>query len=152
MKEIINKIIQDLGDDKPIKGILLKAQIVASKLGNNDFEMWIRNEQNGYPDAKNLPDYRILNAIVKANVSQPFVGMYQNIIIPQGIFDNAIINDCMSHVCIVHSLNEIENIGSSQKTGNVSINSPSMAYTEVNKYVSGNVEKVWQEFSVSSLV
>lgn len=152
MKEIINKIIQDLGDDKPIKGILLKAQIVASKLGNNDFEMWIRNEQNGYPDAENLPDYRILNAIVKANVSQPFVGMYQNIIIPQGIFDNAIINDCMSHVCIVHSLNEIENIGSSQKTGNVSINSPSMAYTEVNKYVSGNVEKVWQEFSVSSLV
>lgn len=79
MKEIINKIIQDLGDDKPIKGILLKAQIVASKLGNNDFEMWIRNEQNGYPDAENLPDYRILNAIVKANVSQPFVGMYQNI-------------------------------------------------------------------------
>ena len=73
MKEIINKIIQDLGDDKPIKGILLKAQIFASKLGNNDFEMWIRNEQNGYPDAKNLPDYRILNAIVKANVSQPFV-------------------------------------------------------------------------------
>ena len=58
MKEIINKIIQDLGDDKPIKGILLKAQIVASKLGNNDFEMWIRNEQNGYPDAKNLPDLR----------------------------------------------------------------------------------------------
>lgn len=51
MKELIDKIIQDLGEDKPIRGILLKAQIVASKLGNKEFEDWIRNEQNGYPDA-----------------------------------------------------------------------------------------------------
>lgn len=34
MKELINKIIQDLGDEKPISGILLKSQIVASELGN----------------------------------------------------------------------------------------------------------------------
>lgn len=38
IKDIIDKIIQDLGDDKPIKGILLKAQIVASQLNNKEFE------------------------------------------------------------------------------------------------------------------
>lgn len=37
MKELINKIIQDLGDEKPISGILLKSQIVASELGNQEF-------------------------------------------------------------------------------------------------------------------
>ena len=56
IKDIIDKIIQDLGDDKPIKGILLKAQIVASQLNNKEFEEWIKSEQNGYSDAKNLPD------------------------------------------------------------------------------------------------
>ncbi len=47
IKDIIDKIIQDLGDDKPIKGILLKAQIVASQLNNKEFEEWIKSEQNG---------------------------------------------------------------------------------------------------------
>lgn len=73
IKDIIDKIIQDLGDDKPIKGILLKAQIVASQLNNKEFEEWIKSEQNGYSDAKNLPDYRVLGAIVKANVFQPYI-------------------------------------------------------------------------------
>ena len=127
-KDIINKIIQDLGDDKPIKGILLKAQIVASQLNNKEFEEWIKSEQNGYSDAKNLPDYRVLGAIVKANV-----------------------NDCMSHAHIINSLSEIENICSSNKNGHVSINSPVIAYPEVGKHVRGNVEKVWQEIPVSSL-
>ena len=31
LKKLIEKIIQDLGDDKPINSILLKAQIVAAK-------------------------------------------------------------------------------------------------------------------------
>ena len=45
MKELINKIIQDLGDEKPISGILLKSQIVASELGNQEFSNWIFHEQ-----------------------------------------------------------------------------------------------------------
>lgn len=133
IKDIINKIIQDLGDDKPIKGILLKAQIVASQLNNKEFEEWIKSEQNGYSDAKNLPDYRVLGAIVKANISQPYIGLYQNCTIPFGIFEDDIINDCMSHARILNSLSEIENICSSNKNGHVSINSPVFVYHEVEK-------------------
>ena len=95
IKDIIDKIIQDLGDDKPIKGILLKTQIVASQLNNKEFEEWIKSEQNGYSDAKNLPDYRVLGAIVKANVFQPYIGLYQNCTIPPGIFENEIIKICL---------------------------------------------------------
>lgn len=67
MKEFINKIIQDLGDEKPISGILLKSQIVASELGNQEFSNWIFHEQNGYTDVKSLPDYRKLGAIAKVD-------------------------------------------------------------------------------------
>lgn len=115
MKVMIDKIIQDLGDDKAIKGILLKTQIVASLLGNNDFEIWIKNEQNGYPNAESIPNYRILNAIVKVDILRPFVGIYQNVTIPQGVFGEDVINDCMTHVRIIQSLSEIENICSSKK-------------------------------------
>lgn len=152
MKGTINEIIQDLGADKPIKGTLLKAQIVASKLDNKDFEMWIKNEQNGYPDATNLPDYRILNAIVKVDISYPYVGLYQDFTLPTGIFENDIINDCMSHVRIIQSLTEIENIYNNKKSGNLSVNSPAIAYAEVGKFIHGHVERVWQEFSISSLI
>lgn len=141
-----------MGEDKPIKGILLKAQIVASKLNNNDFKTWIENEQNGYPDASNLPDYRVLNAIVKADLSIPFSGYVRNYTIPAGIYDDPIIEECICKVRITHSLQEIETIYENKKGGNVSTNLPAMAYTEVNKYVSGNVEQLKQEFSVASLI
>ena len=152
MKNLVDRIIQDLGEDKPIKGILLKAQIVASKLNNNDFKTWIENEQNGYPDASNLPDYRVLNAIVKADLSIPFSGYVRNYTIPAGIYDDPIIEECICKVRITHSLQEIETIYENKKGGNVSTNLPAMAYTEVNEYVSGNVEQLKQEFSVASLI
>ena len=152
MKNLVDRIIQDLGEDKPIKGILLKAQIVASKLNNNDFKTWIENEQKGYPDASNLPDYRVLNAIVKADLSIPFSGYVRNYTIPAGIYDDPIIEECICKVRITHSLQEIETIYENKKGGNVSTNLPAMAYTEVNKYVSGNVEQLKQEFSVASLI
>lgn len=63
MKDLINKIIQNLGEAKLIKTILLKAQIIAAKLNNREFEEWIHNEQNGYPTAENIPKYRKLNAM-----------------------------------------------------------------------------------------
>ena len=152
MKNLVDRIIQDLGEDKPIKGILLKAQIVASKLNNNDFKTWIENEQNGYPDASNLPDYTVLNAIVKADLSIPFSGYVRNYTIPAGNYDDPIIEECICKVRITHSLQEIETIYENKKGGNVSTNLPAMAYTEVNKYVSGNVEQLKQEFSVASLI
>lgn len=152
MKDLVDKIIQDLGDNKPIKGILLKAQIVASKLNNGDFSTWIAHEQNGYPDVENIPDYRVLNATVKADLSIPYSGYVSNYTIPAGIYDDPVIEGCMCKVRIKNSLSEIETIYENKKSGNVSTNLPAMAYAEVNKYVSGNVERLKQEFPVSSLI
>lgn len=151
MKELINKIIQDLGEEKSIKTILLKSQIIASKLNNKDFEEWIHNEQNGYPTTESIPKYRRLNATVKADISIPFHGIYKNYTIPNGIFPDQFINDCMYHVDIVQSLSEIENLFDNKDGGMLSVDCPAIAYNEVSKYVRGNVERVWQEFSRASL-
>lgn len=152
MDELINEIIKGLGADKPIKGILLKSQIVASELGNTVFSKWISNEQNGYPNAKNLPEYRILGAIVKADVFIPYKGYVKNQTIPVGIFGNKVINECMGQARIVHSLSEIENMCNQKDNGAMFSNPlPAMAYIEVNKHISGEAQRVWQEFPVASL-
>ena len=151
MEELINEIIKGLGSDKPINSILLKSQIVASELGNANFSKWIANEQNGYPDAKNLPEYRILGAIVKADIFVPYMGYVNNQTIPAGIFDHKVINECMGRVRVVHSLSEIENICSQkEKSDMLSHPLPAMAYPEVNKCIRGEAQRVWQEFPVSS--
>lgn len=151
LKKLIETIIQDLGDDKPVKGILLKAQIVAAKLGNENFATWIKNEQNGYPNPMNLPDYRILNTIIKADVAQPLGIVCNNCTIPHGIFENEQLNDLLTQARIWQSLFEIENMCNIKQSGNFSINCPIFVYSEVNKHVRGKVQNVRQEFPVSSL-
>lgn len=152
MEELITEIIKDLGSGKPINGILLKSQIIASELNNSTFSDWISNEQNGYPNAENLPQYRVLAAIVKADVFVPYWGCVNNQTIPAGIFDHQLINDCMEHARIINSLTEIESICVQNKDGGMlSYPLPAMAYPEVNKCINGNAQRVWQEFPVSSL-
>lgn len=151
MKGLIDKIIADLGDDKPIKGILLKAQIVASKLGNADFQEWISNEQNGYPSAKNTPSYRVLGAMVKADISLP-QGFVHNYTIPTGVFKEDFINESMSSTRVTQSLSEIERLCEGNESVNLAVNCPAIVYPEVAKHVNGNVERVWKEVSGASFL
>jgi len=46
-------------DDKAkTKTLLLKAQILAARIGHQEFEQWLRHEVDGYPDDAALPNYR----------------------------------------------------------------------------------------------
>lgn len=148
MKKLIDSIIQDLGDDKPIKGILLKAQIIAHKLGNQTFKDWIYNEQNGYPDYDNLPKYRVVKASLKADIFQPYVKTVKNFPIPYGILDEKY-DDYVYNVKLTESLFKIENL-CSRANSVLSIECPTVLYQEVNQHINGNIERLWQECSKSS--
>lgn len=152
MKSLIDKIIEDLGNDKPIKGILLRSQILASKLGNDEFSSWISNEQNGYPNAKNIPSYRVLDAFIKADIFLPYKGLLQNYTIPRGIFEEEYINESMSSVRVTQSLSEIERLCKGNENKNIMVSCPALVYPEVNKYVNGCVERVWRELPGSSFL
>lgn len=152
-QELINQIINDLGSNKSVKSILLKCQIIAFDLDNKKFSDWIVNEQNGYPNAENLPEYRVLAAIVKADVFVPYMGCINNMTIPAGIFEHDVINDCMGHVRITQSISEIEDLCNSKSDNSMlSFPMPAFAYTEVDKYVRGSVQRLWQEFPKTSLM
>jgi len=61
MNEIIESIQKDiLNHEIPISVILLKAKILAYELKNDRFKQWVKYEMDGYPNHKDLPDYRII--------------------------------------------------------------------------------------------
>lgn len=151
LKKLINSIIEDLAEDKSISSLLLKAQVIAAKLGDKDFATWIQNEQRGYPNAKNLPEYRVVPAVVKADISIPYRGLFQGMVIPIDAIDDEVIVDCMSHMRVVQPLSELEMLCNKSENGSLRGQVPIFSYSQVSKIVSGNVEYVYQEFSSSSI-
>lgn len=47
-------------EDASLGTALLKLRILASRLGSEELEDWVRHESNGYPEDVEVPDYRIL--------------------------------------------------------------------------------------------
>lgn len=53
-----------VSSDTKVSDLLRKCQILAYRLGNEDFKNWISLELDGYPPiTENLPNYRILKNI-----------------------------------------------------------------------------------------
>lgn len=59
-------------DSSSISGLLMKAKLVASKLGLNDITEWIEFELSGYPSRANTPTYRRFSC--RPQAFNPYVG------------------------------------------------------------------------------
>lgn len=44
-----------------ISVVLRKCKVLAARLGNKNFKLWVERELNGYKSREDLPDYRVLN-------------------------------------------------------------------------------------------
>jgi AbiTii len=67
---LLDEIINSLADDtKPLTGALLKTKILLHQLGAPELVAWVNAELNGYTNSEDLPPYRIVHGMVKANVS-----------------------------------------------------------------------------------
>ncbi len=140
IKELIQSVINDLMDGKDLSTILLKCQTVAFHLKNDEFSNWLNNEQNGYSDLTNLPNYRK----VPASISVGIVGygyMLNNKPIPQGAIDSKYAH--LYEFTVGIPLSEIERIATSDSKSTVSqpINA---AYTKVFQEIiqGGDVQEI----------
>lgn len=73
-----------ISSDTQISELLRKCQVLAARLGNNDFESWVDAELNGYKSVKDLPEYRVLDVISYGNFSGSFNSGLTNVNIPLG--------------------------------------------------------------------
>lgn len=96
-KEIAENIIIALTTGENVSTILLKVQLLASLLGNDEFSTWLRNEQYGYGNGGSIPEYRKLRGgIIKANILIPYGGMWKNYDIPIDAIEDSHVRDLMA--------------------------------------------------------
>ncbi|PLX61566.1 hypothetical protein [Sedimenticola selenatireducens] len=67
--DLINTIIEILSSEKPnLTDALIKTKVLLHKLGEKQLIEWVNHELDGYGGVKDLPDYRVVGSIVKANI------------------------------------------------------------------------------------
>ena len=72
-KKLIEEVLIDLANNKSLTDVSTKIQIIVRLLGNDELKQWFEREFiTGYTDSKDLPDYRISQAVdIKANYLVP---------------------------------------------------------------------------------
>lgn len=66
--DILAQIQADLlNPNVPLSAILRKAKVLASQLRSDELAMWVAQELDGYKNANELPDYRLLDTSVSGN-------------------------------------------------------------------------------------
>jgi hypothetical protein len=82
--KIIDDIIDLLADEKSsTQSALLKAQILAHRLGDQELGSWVENELRGYPEGAEVPPYRVLGLTLVGHVTNG-VYHYSNQTLPTG--------------------------------------------------------------------
>lgn len=76
-----------LSDDAELSTILLKVRFLASRLGSEPLEDWVKYEAEGYPRGVEVPEYRIVGVSYKGTWSGPFGSGIQNAPIPPHLIE-----------------------------------------------------------------
>ncbi len=78
----IHDLQNELTSENPISPIIMKLRLLAAKLGSEQMEEWVRFEAEGYPQAVDLPEYRIHGMSFIGQFSGPFGSGIKNAPIP----------------------------------------------------------------------
>lgn len=71
--KLLNELIDLLGDDNAsLNSVLIKAQILAHRIGDEELGRWVEHEVRGYPSDSQVPPYRILHLTLVGHVSNGY--------------------------------------------------------------------------------
>ena len=79
---LLREIQASLMEGQDIGPILLKLRFLASRLGSDLLEAWVKHESEGYPNEAEIPEYRKIGVSYVANFSGPFGSGLRNAPIP----------------------------------------------------------------------
>ncbi|WP_140793808.1 hypothetical protein [Myxococcus xanthus] len=86
-----------------VTDLLRHAKAVASKLGLDEFEEWIRHEMNGYPDAIKVPEYRTISSkLMSTDLIQGRI--------PIALKDDSHLVEYFSRTSLAHPISQILHI------------------------------------------
>lgn len=143
-KVLAEKIIIDLTTGESMSTILLKVQLLASLLGNDEFNTWLKNEQYGYTDATTVPEYRKLRCgIIKADIVIPYGGMWKDYDIPLDAIEDTYVRDLMSITPFAEPIATLEGYAnpSDGKSKMLQVGLPSGVMPYIDEVVDGSPHK-----------
>lgn len=149
-KEVADTLAKSLITGESIASIMLKAQMLASLLENEEFSNWVRYEQNGYPEGVIVPEYRRINCSVKAHISLPYGGMWKNMSVPPDSIDDEQVNKRIFTVALGESVSSLEAFSAnSDGSDSLVVELPAYVFPYIDRVFDGpyhSVIKAWQTF------
>ena len=108
---LLREIQTDAVDSKcKVSDLLRKCKILAARLGNDDFKIWVDSELNGYELSDSIPSYRVYNNVLsKGHFSGAFGSGLRNADIPSNCFPKEFRKD-LTTVSLVAPIAEIESL------------------------------------------
>ena len=79
LHQIQEAVVQEGSD---LGSVLLKLRLLASRLGSDVLEEWVKHESEGYPPGSEVPPYRVVSVSYKGTFSGPFGSGINNAPIP----------------------------------------------------------------------
>lgn len=79
LQQIQESVVEEGAD---LGSILLKLRLLASRLGSDILEEWVKYESEGYPRDAEVPPYRVVGVVYRGTFSDPFGSGIRNAQIP----------------------------------------------------------------------
>jgi hypothetical protein len=84
LHQIQESVVQNGAD---LGSILLKLRLLASRLGSEILEEWVKHESEGYPENADIPSYRVIEVRYNGTFSGPFGSGIKNAPIPPHLIE-----------------------------------------------------------------
>ena len=111
--QIQESVVQEGSD---LSSVLLKLRLLASRLGSDVLEEWVKHESEGYPKESEIPSYRVVGVSYKGTFSGPFGSGIKNAPIPQYLIEK-FAGDSWTNYEIRESIAGVEDLVKSSTDG-----------------------------------
>ncbi|HJR56936.1 MAG TPA: hypothetical protein VJ798_10175 [Rhizomicrobium sp.] len=150
---LLREVQTALMDGKEIGPILLKLQFLASRLGSDVLEEWVKHESEGYQVGVEAPDYRKVPVTFTGHFSGPFGSGIKNAPIPS-VLVKKLAGEAWTNYEIRQGMASIDNmLSSASKTTTLNIDASNLILKLQGKiYPDYACNGVDGEFSMASLV
>ena len=106
---LLSDIQQDILEGKPLAAILLKLRFLASRLGSDALEDWVRFEIDGYGNNAEVPPYRLLGVTYTASFIGIAGSQMKNAPVPPALIEKFASKDWLQ-ISERQSISAIENL------------------------------------------
>lgn len=136
-------------DEMPIGTLLRKCLILAHRLRSKPATDWVERELNGYGPDDDVPDYRKLSLIIKAEIVN-YTMRHSSWTVPPALLGKH--RDNVTNITYRESVGEVEHFLRSGKGGNISVSMGDLALLlNNNEAITGQVLSAWGEADASQL-